>query len=222
MSLLANHALIRFIAPRIVESVKTSIAAGGNSGIITFSRAAKLGELILIFSGTNTSVSTTTPTGFTLIQTLGGVQKNYSFYKVAGASEATTYTVSFSSTVDTKTLIGVIVANINGTNPIGTSHSLTSGVVTTPRSLITTPFSESRLRMTVVHTKLAGNFRSDSAVNNDFTLLQEVTNSTTTQSFLVYKTLKTDDSGLTTEWSWTGGSTGFTANWMTINPRTTN
>jgi hypothetical protein len=202
----------------VVEVVGTNVATGSNTGNVVFSRAPLLGEIILIFTGTNTSVNTTTPTGFTLKQTLGAVQKNYSFYKIATSSESTTYTVNFSSTVDTKTIIGVLVSAYNPTSTFATDRSLNSGSVSTPQPLITTPFSALNGSLVFVHLKLAGNFRGASTLDNGFTLAKELTSSGSMQSLLGWKKITADDLALTTSWGWTGGSTGFLTNWLILNP----
>ena len=102
-----------------------------SSIVINVPASTVQGDLLMLHVATESSATVTTPSGFTsLLTAIGSNNPGYLYYRVAGASEPSNYTVSLSANVPAAATMHRITG-ADGVNPINISGGANSGASAT-------------------------------------------------------------------------------------------
>lgn len=135
MSLLYNHSLIQRPTFVVHEVVAMNILNGvASPATITFSRAPRSGEIIILGMATNFGNVPGTPSGFTSQSFISTPSRLV--YKVAGVSEPSSYAFPYTGVNDTKEAYGMIISGFNATNIFAANQSWSAPSGASPQNLL--------------------------------------------------------------------------------------
>lgn len=203
----------RIDLPKVVEAKMVTIANGvASPGSITFARAPKAKEIIVIFFTANTGNSPGTPAGFIQYQLVfQSSRNNWCYYRVCDGSESATVGLPFTGTSDFKEVYGIMVSGFRSFGGIRTRNDTAS--LSTPQNVLVATADVSAATVVMCVTQFSNPGRAVTSVSNGFATAIQGANQ---KSFLTYKEVNSADPALNCTFAYTGGTTAVLSNWIEL------